>query len=73
MIFQEEGGVECLRAVEEIPAGVEVTISYRSVIGTLVTMRVTMKVTVRMTITMWLTVNIGLGVVSEKFNSLGLR
>ena len=73
IFFQEEGGVECLRAVEEIPAGVEVTISYRSIIGTLVTMRVTMKATVRMTITMWLTVNIGLVVVSEKFNSLGLR
>ena len=82
IFFQEEGGVECLRAVEEIPAGVEVTISYRSIIGTLVTMRVTMKVAVRMAITMWLTVVMVISVmpyrlgrcdVSEKFNSLGLR
>ena len=51
-VVQEEGGVECLRAVEEIPAGVEITISYRSIIAILVTMRVRMKVTVRMTITM---------------------
>ena len=26
---QGEGGVECLRAVEDIPSGVEITISYR--------------------------------------------
>ena len=29
IVAQEEGGVECLRAVEDIPLGVEVTISYR--------------------------------------------
>ena len=37
VIAQEEGGVECLRSVESIPAGVEVTISYRSMI----TMKIT--------------------------------
>ena len=56
-----------MRAVEEIPAGVEVTISYRSIIGTLVTMRVTMKVAVRMTITMWLTVVMVISVMPYRF------
>ena len=55
VIVQEEGGVECLRAVEEIPAGVEITISYRSMITmrlTIITMRLTMKMTMKLTITM---------------------
>ena len=61
-IVQGEGGVECLRAVEEIPAGVEVTISYRSIImmmQLMIMMRLMMTIRMAMiTILVFLNTNI---------------